>query len=57
MTSRYTMPNWCNPCGRYHSRDYQDCERRAAVRHPEPAIDVDKLADLIAEKLAARTQR
>lgn len=26
-------PNWCQPCGRYHSRDYQDC----AARKLEPA--------------------
>ena len=28
MTPRSGRPNWCDPCGRYHPRDWQDCAGR-----------------------------
>jgi hypothetical protein len=58
LSARWAMPNWCNPCGRYHPRDWQDCKGRAANRHhDEPAIDLDKLAELVAEKVAEKLAR
>lgn len=52
------MPYWCETDGRYHPRNWAACGARAENRRgPEPAIDLDRLAELVAEKLAEKLAR
>ena len=55
MSAGWALPYWCETDGQYHPRNWAACGARAANRRqPDTAIDLEQLAELVAEKVAAK---